>query len=240
MAGDRFRKVADRLRRTPFHPQWLLGSREAIRAELHLLGAGTVLDIGCADRWVQRHLREGCTYIALDYPGTGAAIYGSRPDVFADAAALPIAARSLDAVVALEVIEHVRDPAAAFAEISRVLRSGGKLLLSIPFLYPVHDAPHDYQRLTMHGLCRDVTQAGLHIERIAPNLGSAQTAGLIACISLAGMAREALQRRSFAMLLIPVIAILLPLTNLFWWACGKTLPSWPAVTAGYTLLARRP
>ena len=218
----------------------MLGTRQGSIDELQALRTGTILDIGCADRWVQRYLSEDCTYIGLDYPGTGSAIYGSRPDVFADAAALPIRGGSLDAVVALEVIEHVRDPAAALAEISRVLRSGGKLLLSIPFLYPVHDAPHDFQRLTIHGLQRDVALAGLNVERIAPNLGAAQTAGLIACISLVGMAREACHRRSVAMVLIPAVAILVPLINLFWWACGKVLPSWPAVTAGYTLLASKP
>jgi SAM-dependent methyltransferase len=73
-------------------------------------------------------------------------------DQLADAQELPFPDSSFDAVVAIEVFEHVRKPAAAAREIYRVLRMGGRGLLSIPFMFHVHGDPSDYQRFTSTGI----------------------------------------------------------------------------------------
>ena len=70
------------------------------------------------------------------------------PHVQADGAALPLRAGSFDAVVCAEVLEHVLYPDAILREAHRVLRNGGVLLATAPFLYRVHDDPHDYGRYT--------------------------------------------------------------------------------------------
>lgn len=57
-----------------------------------------------------------------------------------------------DVVVMSEVLEHVKTPHLAIQEIYRVLREGGKLILTAPFLFEMHDRPHDYYRFTKHGL----------------------------------------------------------------------------------------
>lgn len=234
------RRVLKALRRTPLHPQWLLGNNRATRAELGRIGDGAVLDIGCADRWVERTLAPACRYIAIDYPETGQKMYHARPDVFADASKLPFGDLSIASVVMLEVLEHLRHPALALQEIARVLQPRGRLYLTVPFLYPVHDAPHDYQRYTAHGLVREVEAVGLQVEHLRPNLGAAETAGLMACLAMAGMALEALRRRSPALLLLPVLAAGIPITNLVAWTSARLLPSWPALTAGYLLVASKP
>jgi SAM-dependent methyltransferase len=54
--------------------------------------------------------------------------------------------------LAIEVFEHLRNPAQAAAEIHRVLKPGGKALVTIPFMFHIHADPHDYQRLTKDGL----------------------------------------------------------------------------------------
>ncbi len=97
---------------------------------------------------------------------------------------------------ALEVLEHLCKHQEALGEIARVLRPNGRLLLTVPFLYPVHDAPHDYQRLTAYGLIRDLEAVGLRVEAISPALHSAETAGLIANLAVGGMAMLAIQTRS--------------------------------------------
>lgn len=234
------RRIIDLARRTPLHPQWLLGEESAVAAQLQLVARGRVLDIGCANRWVQGQLPAGCEYIGLDYPATGKLMYGARPDVFADASALPIADASVDTAVFLEVAEHLQRPREALGEIARVLCSQGHLLMSVPFLYPLHDEPHDYQRYTLHGLSREITMAGLDLESIKPGLGSAETAGLIASLALAGMAVESMHQRSPGILLLPLAALAVPVINLTAWVVGKLLPSWKAVTAGYVLIARKP
>jgi len=57
-----------------------------------------------------------------------------------------------DVVIMSEVLEHVKTPHLAINEIYRVLREGGKLILTAPFLFEMHDRPHDYYRFTKHGL----------------------------------------------------------------------------------------
>ena len=221
------------------HPQWLLGSNEATGRWVARTARGRILDIGCADRWIEQQLPHGSDYIGLDYLATGKRMYGARPDLFADASQLPLADASVDTVVILEVMEHLRRPREALQEIVRVLRPAGRLLLTMPFLYPIHDAPHDYQRLTIHGIARDVEAAGLRIDALTPMLGSAETAGLIACLALGGMSLRAVQQRSPSLLLVPLLAAVIPVINLLAWLGGRLVPSWDAITAGYQLAASK-
>lgn len=57
-----------------------------------------------------------------------------------------------DAILIIEVLEHVIDPRRAAAEIQRLLKPGGSLVLSTPFIFPLHDRPHDFFRYTKYGL----------------------------------------------------------------------------------------
>lgn len=57
-----------------------------------------------------------------------------------------------DAVLCANVLEHVAEPAAAVAGIARALRPGGVTLVTVPFIYPLHDEPIDFWRFTEHGL----------------------------------------------------------------------------------------
>lgn len=72
-------------------------------------------------------------------------------DVVGDAQRLPFRDESFDIVYSLAVLEHVRRPWVAAAEIRRVLRRGGHVVLCVPFLYVIHDE-HDYFRFTDRGI----------------------------------------------------------------------------------------
>lgn len=239
MLAPGLRRTLALLRHTPLHPQWLLGARNGAASLVAADARGVVLDIGCGDRWVEKCLPPGCAYIGLDYLVTGRDMYGSRPDVYGDASVLPIADDSVDTVVILDVVEHLARPREALGEIVRVLRPDGRLLLTMPFLYPIHDAPHDYQRFTVHGLLRELESVGLRAERITPSMGSAETAGLVSCLAVGGMAVQALQKRRPGMLLLPLLVLAIPLINVLAWASGRLLPSWSSVTAGYQLVATK-
>ncbi|MFA4871762.1 MAG: class I SAM-dependent methyltransferase [Patescibacteria group bacterium] len=59
---------------------------------------------------------------------------------------------TFDAVLALEVLEHTARPQAALQEIKRILKPGGVLILTVPFLLSYHARPNDYFRYTKEGL----------------------------------------------------------------------------------------
>jgi SAM-dependent methyltransferase len=72
--------------------------------------------------------------------------------LLADAYRLPFGDEAFDLVLCAEVLEHMHSPALALAEMRRVLKAGGRLLLTTPFAYPIHYAPTDYYRFTRFGL----------------------------------------------------------------------------------------
>lgn len=220
------------LARTPLHPQWLMRRRSPP------IGLqGVVLDIGAGDRWLQQYLPVESRYIALDYPPTGRDLYAARPDVFADAARLPVADGTVDVVVCLEVLEHVRHPQQVLAEIARVLRPGGRLCLSMPFLYPIHDAPFDFQRLTRYGLVRDIERVGLRIAAIRKEGNAIRSAGLLLCLAIAG---GVYGRGAGYALLIPVAAILVMLVNLSALLLSFLWPDWDGMATGYYVEVGKP
>jgi SAM-dependent methyltransferase len=60
--------------------------------------------------------------------------------------------QSFDAIIATELLEHCYNPQQVINEFKRVLASKGKIVLSVPFLYPYHPDPYDYYRYTEDGL----------------------------------------------------------------------------------------
>lgn len=230
------RDCARLLRRTPMHPQWLLGRRQ-VPAGLEET-TGVILDIGAADRWIAAYLPEAASYVALDYPATGNEFYNAKPDVFADACHLPVADASVDGVVCLEVIEHVPDPALAIKEIARVLKPEGRAWISMPFLYPVHNEPFDFQRYTQFGLRRDVARAGLEVRDLQRSSHAIRTAGLIMCLAIAGGAET--RRGALKLFLLPFALAAIFTTNMIAWLLSLVWPDWSSISNGHHLEVYKP
>ena len=73
-------------------------------------------------------------------------------DIVADAGRLPLKDSSVDAVVCESLLEHVADPAKVILEIKRVLKPGGLVYITAPFIAGFHSSPSDYYRWTKQGL----------------------------------------------------------------------------------------
>ncbi len=73
-------------------------------------------------------------------------------DVLGVAEKLPFANESVDGVISVAVLEHVKDPFQSAAELQRVLKPGGRLFCAVPFLQPRHGYPHHYYNMTAQGI----------------------------------------------------------------------------------------
>ncbi len=128
--------------------------------------SGLLLDLGAGNQpfrpWYA-HLAERC--VAIDVaPAPGL-------DVLSLAAPLPFASATFDTVLCTSVLEHVDDAEAAISEIARILRPGGRLIITAPFLYPTHEAPYDFWRTTHWGLRSLLTRHGLEVDTLAAQGG---------------------------------------------------------------------
>jgi SAM-dependent methyltransferase len=118
-----------------------------------------VLDAG-AGECIYRPLFAGRRYIGVDRAvGDGTWDYG-RLDALADLGRLPFSTASFDWIFCTETLEHLLKPRQALSELGRVLKSGGRLVLTVPFLQAIHQEPHDYFRYTPNGLCLLLAEAG--------------------------------------------------------------------------------
>ena len=138
--------------------------RKRVDADLEAAAAlftGTVLDIGGARRRGAFRPPAGARWIEADLDPA------KRPRVAADVHALPFREGAFDAVKATEILEHVADVGEALAECRRVLRSGGRLVITAPFLERLHGDPDDYARYTELMWERLLAAAGLSVIAIA-------------------------------------------------------------------------
>lgn len=138
--------------------RWLADNAGAVRGDLLDLGAGNQP----FRPWYQPLVRRAVAVDVAPAPGL---------DVLTLVAPLPFRDNSFDTVLCTSVLEHVDDIEAAAGEIARVLRPGGRLLISMPFLYPTHEAPYDFWRTTHFGLRGLLERHGLHVDTIAAQGG---------------------------------------------------------------------
>jgi SAM-dependent methyltransferase len=138
--------------------------------ELLVPADGRVLDYGCADAPYRHLLPEGAEYVPADLPGNPLAAVQVQPD-----GTLALPDDSFDAVLSTQVLEHVQDPATYLAECFRVLRPGGRMLLSTHGIMVWHPDPVDHWRWTCGGLRHVVEDAGFGVVRFEGVVGLAAT-----------------------------------------------------------------
>jgi SAM-dependent methyltransferase len=152
--------------RYAYHIKTLPLRLEALAPDLRLPPGGRILDYGCADVPYRHFFPAEADYVGADLGGNPHAMLELNPD-----GTVPAPDASFDAVMSTQVLEHVTDPGLYLSESFRVLRSGGRMLLSTHGTFVYHPDPDDYWRWTCAGLQRTVRDAGFEVARFEGIIG---------------------------------------------------------------------
>jgi len=165
-SGNAFNRLAKRQ----------LGDALAAAAARH--ARGRLIDIGCGEKpyaaALAPHVDE---HLGVDHAGSPHAL--TSVDVLAGAYEIPLADASFDTALMAEVLEHLEDPGRALAEANRLLRPGGTLILTVPFMWALHEEPRDFFRYSPHGLRHLLAAAGFAGIDVRPLSGQWSTLALL-------------------------------------------------------------
>ncbi|MHC5210548.1 MAG: class I SAM-dependent methyltransferase [Planctomycetota bacterium] len=243
-------------RHSIFNPFWL-DSRHLRRSITNLApeARGLLLDVGVGERpYGALFAPHVSRYVGLEYPpscenlspgisGEHLADLRGAVDVWGDAHGLPFRESSFDTVLCLEMLEHVPDSDRCVAQIARVLRPGGRLLATVPFIAPLHAMPYDFGRMTAPGIAALLERHGLELVALTPRGNTASATGaLLAQYLLRGPGRGAEARDgsvSLSRWRAPFVMPLVGLVQLLFLGLER-LTRDTAACLGYTVIARRP
>ncbi len=152
-----------------------------------------------------------------------------NPDIvadFCDESKLP--AQTCDFVVLSEVLEHFHAPPQALIQARRLLRPGGRLILTTPFIFPLHERPHDYFRYTKYGLQHLLNP--FEDVRVRERNGWAEA---ILVLAVRMCMEPRLVARWFGLAFVPIALLVWPLAHLF-----DLVVKADCLTSGYVVTAR--
>ncbi len=176
--------------------------------------SGTLLDIGCGHMPYRSLILEQSTkvtgYKGMDLYETGSPY--DPPDVIWDGSTIPLPDNSVDSALMTEVLEHCPNALRVLQESFRVLKPGGFLFVTVPFIWPMHDVPYDEFRYTAYSLRRFYQQVGF--ENIVIEGTGGRHAVLATTLGLWARRRPLTSRvhvvtkKLFSILLVPIIRLL--------------------------------
>lgn len=197
---------------------------------------GKLYDLGCGEApYKEFFITYVDEYIGVDWEST---LHNTNADVVANLNEfLPIESSIADTVVSISVMEHLYDPQNMLDEANRILKSGGNIVLQVPWQWWVHEAPHDYFRFTSYALKYMFNKAGFTDVEVTPQSGFFST-----WILKFNYFTRRLIRGPF-----PVKVVLASLFIPAWYIGQKIAPlldnldkNWEAETSGYYVTAKKP
>ena len=149
--------------RNIFSPWWFTDKviRKFLRLSVPYL-KGRLLDAGCGKKPYET-LFECDEYVGIEMLDT------HNPDVVGDVRNMDMFEdSSFDSVLSNQVIEHVDEPKKVVSEMHRVLKPGGYLCVTVPFIGRLHGMPHDYWRYSISGLAHLLEEHHFEVVLIEP------------------------------------------------------------------------
>ena len=121
---------------------------------------GSILDFGCGAK-PYKDLFVNCEeYIGLDIEKSGHDHSDETVDVFYDGVNIPFEDDRFDNIFSSEVYEHVNNIDNILDELRRVLKPGGYMLVTTPFVWNEHEIPYDFHRFTSYGIIELLSDHG--------------------------------------------------------------------------------
>lgn len=200
---------------------------------------GSLLDVGCGAQVYRSLVPMGVVYRGIDTSEAKTRFGYEVPDTtYFEGDDWGVADATYDTVLCTEVLEHVPSPAPFLAQTARVLRPGGRLVMTVPFAARWHFIPFDYWRYTPSSLKLLLAEAGFENIRVTAR-GNPLTVACYKAMALPLMlfyappGRMRILLRLLGFLLGPAVLAL---------ACIGTLSlrgDWGDDCLGYTITARR-
>lgn len=137
---------------------------------------GNVLDFGCGTSPYKSLFKNVEMYVRMDHKDSEVLTFDKEVLSY-DGDNIPGQNAGFDGVICTEVLEHIKDPDKILGEFNRVLKTGGVLLLTTPFLWEEHAHPYDFRRYTLEGLSAQLSAHNFEI--LAANKSSGYFESLI-------------------------------------------------------------
>lgn len=169
---------------------------------------GKFLDLGCGvmpyKKILQNHVDD---YVGMDIEN---ATYqkNSLPDMFWDGKKIPLEDSSFDHAMLIEVLEHVPKPIEVLTELQRVLKKDGYVLITVPFLWPLHDVPYDEYRYTPFSLKKICEESGFEVVKMESFGGWNSSLATVLSLYLKRYLRKKRFSRLISRMMLPVIKYL--------------------------------
>lgn len=193
---------------------------------------GEVLDVGCGTK-PYRAFVAATRYTGLDYDSPERRSQGIA-DVFYDGGTFPFSDARFDGVLCTQVFEHVFNPEEFLREIARVMRPGGALVLTVPFVWDEHEKPHDFARYSSFGLRAMLERTGFEVARQEKTPADFRVLAQLA----AGWFYKLGEKRGQWTRLLLQLGVIAPV-NLIGCVLGACLPRNPDLYLDNVVLARR-
>ncbi len=136
---------------------------------------GKMMDFGCGTKPYQSLFTAADEYIGVDYAGEGHSHENEQIDVYYDGKTIPFPDNTFDSILASEVLEHVFNLEDILKELYRVLKPGGKILITIPFAWKEHEIPIDFGRYTSFGFRNLLERNGFSVLHMDKSSNAVQT-----------------------------------------------------------------
>ena len=111
--------------------------------------SGKLLDFGCGSKPYEKLFKNLNNYVGVEVSGNKENL---KSDIYYNGIALPFADNTFDSVLCTEVFEHVEQLDYVIIELYRVLKPGGRMIVTTPFMCVEHEMPYDFRRFTLNGL----------------------------------------------------------------------------------------